>query len=291
MSEKDDPPHPISKNLYDFARAILGKDVSDNEIARRWGIDPRVFNDLKHGRIAVPRIERLRDLAEVLGVNEHFVYAAAAGVLTAKLMVLVRKQEVSAAVGLLVGATHRAKTELKQTEEQLAGAHKEIEKISSELELKSAQLHALIEQLFVAVLTLDASGNVIHLNQSGRELFGVEENAFGVPLSVAMKGTVFLDLEGQPFDSTQLPSYIAHRTRQEAKRVFSVHRPGAKGRLVAGTATPMKAGKRFIGVISVLRDIEDILTAMGGIGVDMPLHPRTASLAKGAKKKRRADDS
>ena len=29
-----------------------------------------------------------------------------------------------------------------------------------------------------------------------------------------------------------------------------------------------------VGVISVLRDIEDILTAMGGIGVDLPHHPR-----------------
>jgi hypothetical protein len=103
---------------------------------------------------------------------------------------------------------------------------------------------------------------------------------------VSMKGTVLLDLEGQPFDTTQLPSYVAHRTRQGAKRVFSVHRPGTKGRLVAATATPMNAGKRFIGVISVLRDIEDILTAVGGIGVDMPLHPRTATARKAAKKKR-----
>jgi PAS domain-containing protein len=273
MSDKDEPPHPISRNLYELIRATLGHDVSDNEIARRWHIDARVFNDLKHGRIAVPRIERLRDLAEVVGINEHFIYAAAAGVPAAKLMTLIRRQDVSAAVGLLVGATHRAKTELRQTEEQLTSAHKEIEKMSVELELKSAQLHALVEQLVVAVLTLDAAGNVVHLNQTGRDLFGVEETSFGIPLSVAMTGTVLLDLEGQPFDSTQLPSYTALRTRQATKRVFSVHRPGTKGRLVAGTATPMKAGKRFIGVVSVLRDIEDILTAVGGIGLDMPHHP------------------
>ncbi|MBL8111800.1 MAG: hypothetical protein JNK60_02865, partial [Acidobacteria bacterium] len=39
------------------------------------------------------------------------------------------------------------------------------------------------------------------------------------------------------------------------------------------TATPVRAGKRFIGVISVLRDIEDILSAVGGIGVDLAHHP------------------
>jgi PAS domain-containing protein len=285
MAAKEDLAHPISKNLYELARTILGDGVSDNEIARRWGVDPRVFNDLKHGRIAVPRIERLRELAEVLGVNEHFVYAAGAGVPTNKLMVLIKRQDVSAAVGALVGATHRAKNELKETEEQLAGAHKELEKMTNELELRSAQLHALLEQIMIAVLTLDGSGNVLHLNQMGRELYGVDDGHFGVPLAVAMKGTVFLDLEGQPFDSTQLPSYVALRSRQPAKRVFSVHRPGTKGRLVAGTATPMMAGKRFIGVVSVLRDIEDILAAVGGIGVDMPLHPRTMKAAKGGKKK------
>lgn len=270
MAGKDEVAYPIARNLYDLIRAVLGAGISDNEIARRWGVDPRVFNDLKHGRIAVPRIERLRDLAEVLGLNEHFVYAASAGVPTSKLMALVRRQDVTAAVGMLVGATHRA--------------HEELEKMSTELELKSAQLHALIEQLLIAVMTLDSVGNVIHLNQLGRDLFGVEEDCPGVPLSVAIQGTVLLELDGRPFDTTQLPSYVALRTQKEAKRVFSVHRPGTKGRLVAATATPMKAGKRFIGVISVLRDIEDILTSVGGIGVDMPLHPRTRKSKKPAKK-------
>jgi len=37
--------------------------------------------------------------------------------------------------------------------------------------------------------------------------------------------------------------------------VFSVHREGKKGRLVAATATPMRAGREFIGVIS--KDEED----------------------------------
>ena len=72
-------PYPRARGLYGFTRAILGDSISDNEIARRWKIDPRVFNDLKHGRVAVPKIERLRDLAVVLGVNEHFVYAIAGG--------------------------------------------------------------------------------------------------------------------------------------------------------------------------------------------------------------------
>src|SRR5688572_24939792 len=121
MTEKAGPPrYPNAKNLYLFVREVLGDAVSDNEIARRWHVDARVFNDIKHGRVAVPRLERLHDLAEVMGVNEHFVYAAAGGIPTKKLMAMVRRQDISAAVGMLVGATVRAEEKVKQTEEALA---------------------------------------------------------------------------------------------------------------------------------------------------------------------------
>lgn len=272
--EKAAADYPNARNLYAFIREILGDGVSDNEIARRWGVDARVFNDTKHGRIAVPRLERLRDLAEVLGVNEHFVYAVGAGVPTKKLMTLVRRQDVSAAVGILVGAATRAEERVKQSEEALADKKKELEKISSELELRNAQLQSLVEQLVVAVVTLDAQGNVLHLNEIARDLFGVPAVSPGVPLAVAIKGTVFLEVDGRPLDATQLPSYVALKTRKPAKAVFSVHRPGKKGRLVAATATPLRAGRRFIGVVSVVRDLEDILAAVGGLGVDLPHHPR-----------------
>jgi PAS domain-containing protein len=264
MNRSKDTEHsPNAINLYELIRAILGETVSDNEIARRWKIDARVFNDLKHGRIAVPRLSRLKELAEVLNINEHFVYAAAAGVKLPKLMTLIRRQDVSAAVGLLVGAT-------TQAQDELAASNKRLAEVTTELELRSAQMHALVEQLFVAVLTLDMTGNVLHVNQIGRDLFGVDDGTPGVPLSVAMKGTLFLDLDGQPFDATQLPSYRALKSKTPERRVFSVHRPNAKGRLVAATATPMKAGKKFIGVVSVLRDIDDILNAVGGIGLSVP---------------------
>lgn len=276
MAEKEQvaPAYPSAHNLYLFIRDVLGEQVSDNEIARRWGVDARVFNDIKHGRVAVPRLERLRDLSRVLGVNEHFVYAAGAGVPTKKLMSMVRRQDISAAVGVLVGATAKAEERAKQTEEALADKHKELERVASELELKDAQLQSLLEQLLVAVLTLDLQGNVVHVNQIGRELFGVTDVTPGVPLGVATEGTMFLDTDGRPIEVPRLPSYVALKTKKAAKAVFSVHRPGKKGRLVAATATPMRAGRKFIGVISVVRDIEDILSAVGGIGVDMPTHPK-----------------
>lgn len=263
----------FARNLYRFIRLILGPSTSDNEIARRWQMDPGMFNDLKHGRVAVPRIERLGRLAEVLGVNEHYVFAAGMGVPAGRLIDLLRRPDVSAAVGALVNATARTAAKLEVTEAALAENRELLQKISSDLELRDAQLHALLEQLLVAVLTLDTQGNLIHINRIGRELFGVKRVGAPLPLPLVMSETVFLDLDGKPFDATQLPSYRALRDRSVRKGVFSVHRKGKSGRLVAATATPVRAGKRFIGVISVLRDIEDILTAVGGIGVDLPNHP------------------
>jgi PAS domain-containing protein len=270
----DDPLFPAARNLYDFIRAVLGYQISDNAIARRWKVDPRIFNDLKHGRIAVPRIERLKSLAATLGVNEHFVYAAAAGATAKKLMPIVRRKDVSAAVGVLVGANARTADRLKQAEERLAEQHEKLKRVALELELRDVQLQSLLDQLFVAVLTLDANGNVAHINPIARELFGIASPSPNVPLGVAVKGTTFLALDGRPLSTTELPSYEALRARAPAQRVFSIHRPGRKGRIVAATATPMRSRKRVIGVISVLRDLEDILSAVGAVGFDQPTHPR-----------------
>jgi PAS domain S-box-containing protein len=268
-----------SSNLYAFIRAVLGESISDNEVARRWGMDARMFNDLKHGRIGVPRIEKLRSLAKVLGINPHFVYAAGAGVPVPQLMNAVKREDVSSAVSILAGNTIRAEGRLKQTQAMVDHQRRKIEVMSSELQLRNAQFEALVDQLLVAVMTLDVDGRVLHLNPIAREVFGVDTARPGVPLLAATK-TMFLDMDGRPFPTMMLPSYRALSERKPHRAVFSVHRDGKKGRLVAATATPMFANRRFIGVISVLRDVEDILSAIGGIGVDLPLHPRLPRLKR-----------
>ena len=67
------------RNLYQFARLILGSDLSDREIARRWGMEWRSFAALKQGRRQVPRIQELEALARLLGVGTEFVFQVAAG--------------------------------------------------------------------------------------------------------------------------------------------------------------------------------------------------------------------
>src|SRR6185436_497360 len=132
------------RNLYRFIRAILGKSLSDNAIARRWEMDPGMFNDLKHGRVGVPRLDRLAKLATILGVNEHYVFAAGSGVPAQKVVQLLRRPDISAAVGALVNVTARTAARLEATEEALAERSQKLEEVESALELRNAQFHALM---------------------------------------------------------------------------------------------------------------------------------------------------
>jgi transcriptional regulator with XRE-family HTH domain len=66
-------PSDQCKNLYRFIRLILGEDISDREIARRWGMDEKNLRELKKGLRVVPKLSRLESLAQVLGVRKYYV--------------------------------------------------------------------------------------------------------------------------------------------------------------------------------------------------------------------------
>ncbi len=73
-------PSDQCKNLYRFIRLVLGEEVSDREIARRWGMDEKNLRELKNGVRVVPKLSRLEDLAEALGLHKYYVLEAASGV-------------------------------------------------------------------------------------------------------------------------------------------------------------------------------------------------------------------
>ena len=73
-------PSDQCKNLYRFIRLVLGEAISDREIARRWGIDEKNLRELKQGMRVVPKLSRLLDLAEALGVHKYYVLEVASGV-------------------------------------------------------------------------------------------------------------------------------------------------------------------------------------------------------------------
>ncbi|MBI3184420.1 MAG: PAS domain S-box protein [Myxococcales bacterium] len=70
----------LCQNIYRFIRLRLGDGVSDREVARRWAMEWKSFNALRHGRRQVPRIGELEDLARVLSVDAAFVFEVARGV-------------------------------------------------------------------------------------------------------------------------------------------------------------------------------------------------------------------
>lgn len=73
-------PSDQCKNLYRFIRLVLGEDMSDREIARRWGVDEKNLRELKSGLRVVPKLSRLEELADILGVRKYYVLEVASGV-------------------------------------------------------------------------------------------------------------------------------------------------------------------------------------------------------------------
>ncbi|MEW6026628.1 MAG: PAS domain S-box protein [Planctomycetota bacterium] len=78
-------------NLYRFIRLILGEKITDTAISRRWNMDTKNFSEFKNMRYPVPRIERLVDLAKLLGINDHLVFEVAKGVPAERIYHLIRK--------------------------------------------------------------------------------------------------------------------------------------------------------------------------------------------------------
>jgi uncharacterized protein (TIGR02266 family) len=68
------------RGLYRLIRERLGDELSDREIARRWGMEWKSFAALKHGQRQVPRIDELERLAAVLELPAADVFFAASSV-------------------------------------------------------------------------------------------------------------------------------------------------------------------------------------------------------------------
>jgi len=94
-------PSDQCKNLYRFVRLVLGEDVSDREIARRWGVDEKNLRELKNGLRVVPKLSRLEDLAEALAVRKYYVLEVASGVPADKVYRILRNYVVEDHLSLI----------------------------------------------------------------------------------------------------------------------------------------------------------------------------------------------
>lgn len=94
-------PSDQCKNLYRFIRLVLGEDVSDREIARRWGVDEKNLRELKNGVRVAPKLSRLEDLAAALAVRKYYVLEVASGVPAEKVYRILRNYVIEDQLSLI----------------------------------------------------------------------------------------------------------------------------------------------------------------------------------------------
>jgi transcriptional regulator with XRE-family HTH domain len=132
------------RNLYVFVRLRLGPQLSDRELARRWGMNWRSFLNLKEGSRRVPRLEELETLAEVLKVDPALVILVARGEPADVVNRWVLSGEGAIREGLL--------------------ARLELSAASSDSPSDSPVLHLSIDHIPCGLVTMDMRGRVCDFN-------------------------------------------------------------------------------------------------------------------------------
>ena len=90
-----------SLNLYRFIRLMLGEDISDRQIARKWKMDEKNFHEFKEGKYPVPRLSKLSELADVLGLNRYILCQVAEGIPARKIYRLIETNDHNGMIKLL----------------------------------------------------------------------------------------------------------------------------------------------------------------------------------------------
>lgn len=138
------------QNLYAFIRHRLGHEVSDRELARRWGMSWRSFVNLKEGARRVPRVEELEALADILGVDAMVVFMVARG------------EPANVVNHWLLAGNDVLRRELL-TRVGTPGAS-----------AKATPLHSSLERVPGAVFTIDMKGRIEDLNARLPSMLGVK---------------------------------------------------------------------------------------------------------------------
>lgn len=145
-----------SVNLYRFIRLILGDYITDRQIASNWHMDDKNFHEFKVGKYPVPRLEKLEQLARVLGINKHLLFQVAGGASARQVYKLIKNNDVQAQCRLLA-------CRLDQTHQDLLSAEK--------------RYRAVFNYAGHAILVADSTtGKIIDCNRYGEKLFGYPKN-------------------------------------------------------------------------------------------------------------------
>lgn len=105
-------------NLYNFIRLVLGNDISDRQIAQRWGFDEKNFHEFKTGKYPVPRLAKLESLSSILDVNKHLIFQVAGGTPARKVYDLIKRNDLAGQIRLLSSQLNEANKALSQSEKR-----------------------------------------------------------------------------------------------------------------------------------------------------------------------------
>jgi PAS domain S-box-containing protein len=144
--------HPKSINLHKFIRLILGPDIADRHITRRWGIDGKNFHEFKTGKYPVPRLAKLEKLSSIMGVNKHLVFQVASGTPAHKVYKLIRRNDLVGQIGLL-------SNQLNEAHKALARSEKSYRELFNQAN----------DAIFIADLT---TGVIVNCNKQAERLTG-----------------------------------------------------------------------------------------------------------------------
>lgn len=134
----------------------------------------------------------------------------------------------------------------------------ELQRLLAELRQRTAELHAILDNMVDAVLVADARGRLTLLNPAARTLYGVaaDEEA---PLTLKMFRAVGLQRpDGRPLELEELPLWRALRGEVVHDALLQVGptRPGAPPRIIRTSVAPIRdeAGQ-VVAAVAVSRDV------------------------------------
>lgn len=144
--------HKDSINLYRFIRLILGKDISDRQIAQSWKMDEKNFHEFKEGKYPVPRLGKLAELASALKLDKYIICQVAEGVSAQKVYNLYKTDNHDGLIKLM--------------SDHLYKAHKSVTK-------QWGQYRDLFNNANDAIFLADAkTGEILNCNQEAEILLG-----------------------------------------------------------------------------------------------------------------------
>ncbi len=130
----------------------------------------------------------------------------------------------------------------------------ERERLLTTIEERVAELDAMISSLPHAVAMYSLSGEIIHTNTCGVEVFGFTPEECQLPMEIRWAHLQVKTPDGKPFPLHELPPRLAMQGEVLHNVEVIVYRPDGPHWLLV-SAAPVRTGERIIGAVAIFTDI------------------------------------